>query len=138
MRFDSAGLDVLSRRECIDLLSSAPIGRVVFTDHALPAVQPVGFRLDGEDIVIHTGAATKLAAATRDAVVAFEADEFDSQGRTGWSVTAVGRARAVSDPAEIARLSALPPAAWMPGGQDCFIVVRAEQLSGSRIACSQP
>lgn len=133
MKVDSAGLDVLSRQECIDLLASTPIGRIVFTDRALPAVQPVNFRLDGEDIVIRTGTGSKLAAATRDAVVAFEADDFDSQAHTGWSVTAVGHARAVSDPGEIARLSALPLSAWAPGNRDHFIVVRTEQISGRRL-----
>ncbi|MFD8562380.1 pyridoxamine 5'-phosphate oxidase family protein [Streptosporangium canum] len=133
MNRDSAGLHVLSRQECIDLLASTPIGRIVFTDRALPAVQPVGFCIDGEDIVIHTGAGSKLAAATRDAVVAFEADDFDPQAHTGWSVTAVGRARAVCDPSEIARLSALPLTTWAPGDRGHFITVRTEQVSGRRI-----
>lgn len=133
MNVDSAGLHVLSRQECIDLLSSTPIGRIVFTDRALPAVQPVNFYLDGEDIVIRTGAGSKLAAATRRTVVAFEIDDFDAEARTGWSVTAVGHARAVSDVTEIARLSMLPLTAWAPGDRDHFIVMRAEQISGRRI-----
>lgn len=133
MNVDSAGLDVLSRQECLALLSSATIGRIVFTDHALPAVQPVTFCLDGEDIVIRTGTGSKLAAATRHTVVAFEIDDFDLPARTGWSVTAVGRAHAVSDPGQIARLSRLPLTAWAPGERNHFIVVRAEQVSGRRI-----
>ena len=47
MKLDSAGLQVLSPAECVELLATTPIGRVVFTDHALPAVQPVNFVLDG-------------------------------------------------------------------------------------------
>ncbi|GAA2899292.1 pyridoxamine 5'-phosphate oxidase family protein [Streptosporangium fragile] len=133
MKVDSAGLDVLSREECLELLSSTPIGRIVFTDRALPAVQPVIFCLDGEDIVIRTGAESKLAAATRDTVAAFESDDFDPRTHAGWSVTAVGRTRAAHDPAEIARLSALPLAAWMPGKRDHFIVLSTERLSGRRI-----
>ncbi|MEV7010806.1 pyridoxamine 5'-phosphate oxidase family protein [Streptosporangium sp. NPDC051022] len=133
MKLDSAGLQVLSREECLLLLSTTPIGRVVFTDRALPAVQPVGFRLDGEDIVIRTTAGSKLATATRDAVVAFEADDFDAVLRTGWSVTAVGHARAVR-PGEAARLAGLPVATWwLSGGEDHFIVVDTEQISGRRI-----
>ncbi|WP_345570217.1 pyridoxamine 5'-phosphate oxidase family protein [Nonomuraea rosea] len=137
MQLDSSGLQVLSRPECLRLLSSTPIGRIVFTDRALPAVQPVAFCLDGERIVIRTGIGSKLAAATRDAVVAFEADEFDPHERTGWSVTAVGHARAVRDPAEIARLAALPLIAWAPGSRDHYIVVLAEQVSGRRIIREQ-
>lgn len=133
MKLDSAGLQVLSRWECIALLASAPIGRIVFTDRALPAVQPVNFLLDGEAIVIRTGVGSKLAAAASNAIVAFEADDVDAQMRTGWSVTAVGHARAVDDPEEIVRLSRLPLAPWAPGSRDHFIVVDPEQLSGRRI-----
>ncbi|MBB5782808.1 pyridoxamine 5'-phosphate oxidase family protein [Nonomuraea jabiensis] len=133
MQVDSSGLQVLSREECLGLLSTTPIGRIVFTEHALPAVQPVNFHLDGRSIVIRTSTGSNLAAATRHAVVAFEADEFDSELRTGWSVTAVGQARAVTDPDEIHRLAALPLTAWAPGSRDHYIVVDAEQVSGRRI-----
>lgn len=133
MKLDSAGLQVLSRAECIELLSTTVIGRIVFTDSALPAVQPVNFCLNGEDIVIRTAAGSKLAAATRHAVVAFEADDFDPGLRTGWSVTAVGQARAVQDPQEIARLATLPLTTWAPGDLDHFIVIGTQELSGRRI-----
>ncbi len=134
MKLDSAGLQILSRQECVALLASASIGRIVFTDRALPAVQPVNFVLDGEDIVIRTGIGSKLAAAAGDAIVAFEADEFDHITRTGWSVTTVGPARAVREPDEIERLSALPLRTWAPGSHDHYIVVRTEQITGRRLA----
>ncbi|GAA2987416.1 pyridoxamine 5'-phosphate oxidase family protein [Streptosporangium longisporum] len=134
MKLDSAGLRILSRQECVALLATASIGRIVFTDQALPAVQPVNFVLDGEDIVIRTGVGSKLAAAAGNAIVAFEADEFDPVARTGWSVTAVGPARAVHEPGEIERLSALPLRTWVPGSRDHYIVVRAEQITGRRIS----
>ncbi|MFI6802128.1 pyridoxamine 5'-phosphate oxidase family protein [Streptosporangium canum] len=54
MQLDSPELQVLTREECLDLLSAAPIGRIVFTDHALPAVQPVNFHLNDQAIVIRT------------------------------------------------------------------------------------
>ncbi|MFO7252209.1 MAG: pyridoxamine 5'-phosphate oxidase family protein [Actinomycetes bacterium] len=133
MRTDSVGLRVLSRAECVGLLATAPIGRVVFTDRALPAVQPVNFTLDGETVVFRTGAGTRLAAAARDTVVAFEADAFDPAGRTGWSVTVIGHARAVTEPAEIERLSRLPLECWVPGGRDRFIVLPIEHITGRRI-----
>ncbi|WP_433427679.1 pyridoxamine 5'-phosphate oxidase family protein [Nonomuraea sp. CA-141351] len=134
MQLNSSGLQALSREECLDLLATTPIGRIVFTEHALPAVQPVNFYLDGRSIVIRTSIGSKLAAATRRAVVAFEADEFDPELRTGWSVTAVGYSRAVTDPAELDRLAALPLTASAPGSRDHYIVVDAEQVSGRRIA----
>jgi nitroimidazol reductase NimA-like FMN-containing flavoprotein (pyridoxamine 5'-phosphate oxidase superfamily) len=133
MKLDATGLQVLSREECFRLLGSAEIGRIVFTDRALPAVQPVNFCLDGEDIVIRTAVGTKLAMATRRTIVAFEADDFDVVTRNGWSVTVIGQARAAQTQGEIVRLSLLPLTPWAPGSHDHFIVIRAEQISGRRI-----
>ncbi|HUR09607.1 MAG TPA: pyridoxamine 5'-phosphate oxidase family protein [Nonomuraea sp.] len=132
MKLDSAGLQVLSHEECMRLLPSCPIGRIVFTDRALPAVQPVNFCLDGDDIVIRTAAGSKLAAATRRAVVAFEVDDFHPAERTGWSVTVVGLARVADEPAEIARLERLPLTPWACG-RDQFIVITAVEATGRRL-----
>ena len=81
----------LKRVECFRLLASGRIGRVVFTDAALPAVQPVAYFLDDEEVVFRTRNGSKLAAATRHAIVGFEVDEFDLQARTGWSVLGIGQ-----------------------------------------------
>ena len=134
----SAGSYPLSRHECRELLASAEIGRIVFTDRALPSVQPVTFCLDGEDIVIRIMAGSKLATAASGTVVAFEADEFDAGTRTGWSVTVVGHARAVYSPEEIVRMEALPLAPWAPDGRDYFITIRTEQITGLRVRHGDP
>ncbi|GHH69875.1 pyridoxamine 5'-phosphate oxidase [Streptosporangium violaceochromogenes] len=133
MRLDSTRSQALSLRECRELLSSVPIGRIAFTDRALPAVQPVSFRLDGEEIVIRTAAGSRLAASASDAVVAFEADTFDAETRSGWAVTLVGHARAVRSPSEIVRLSRLPLIPWTPGGTGHFITVGTGRMAGLRI-----
>jgi uncharacterized protein len=135
MQRDASGLQVLSRGECLNLLRTAQIGRIVFTDRALPAVQPVNYCLYGEHIVIRTAADSRLAAATRRSVVAFETDEFDPGERTGWSVMAVGHARASLEPEERARLARLPLSPWTSGG-DHYIVVAIEMLSGRRITAA--
>ncbi|MEU9836480.1 pyridoxamine 5'-phosphate oxidase family protein [Streptosporangium sp. NPDC048047] len=133
MDIDSIRPHALSREECMKLLSSAPIGRIVFTDRALPAVEPVDFCVDGGKIVICTDSSSKVAAATRDTVVAFEADDFDTDARTGWSVTALGRTRTVQDPEEVTRLTGLPLTAWAAGCGDHFIVLHIERISGRRL-----
>lgn len=129
---DSAGLDVLEPAECLRLLETVTIGRIVFTDRALPAVLPVTFVVHGGDLVIRAGPERTLAAVA-DTVVAFEADEFDSAGRRGWSVTAVGRATAVTDPAERAEMAALPLPAWAPAEHSTYLRVQIELLDGRRI-----
>ena len=116
-------LQVIPRDEALRLVASVPVGRVVFTLRALPAVLPVNFVLDGDAIVFRTAPGSKLTAAVRNAVVAFQVDQIDPQTQTGWSVLVTGRAGEIHDPAEIARLRArLKP--WAPGER--------EHLSGSR------
>ena len=77
----------------------------------------------------------KLAAATRGAVVAFEADSVDVTGHAGWSVTIVGHARAVTDREEIRRLEQMTPLIpWAPGKRDHFIRISPVIVNGRRVA----
>jgi nitroimidazol reductase NimA-like FMN-containing flavoprotein (pyridoxamine 5'-phosphate oxidase superfamily) len=99
----------------------------------MPAVQPVNFIIDGGCFIIRTAPGTKLAAATSNAIVAFEVDEFDAGSQTGWSVTIVGRAYPVRDSVESARLAQLPLRAWAPGQRDRFIRIRPDRISGRRL-----
>ena len=133
MRFDANGLEILDREECLALMGSVPVGRVVFTDRALPAIQPVNFLLDGDDVIIATAPGSKLATATRSTVVAFEVDAFDAGDKAGWSVTIIGEAHAVGDSQEIDGLSRLPLRPWTPGRHDHFIRIRSDVVSGRRI-----
>ena len=131
---DGNGLEILDRHECLALLGSVPLGRVVFTERALPAVQPVDFALDHDCVIIRIARGSKLAAAMRGAVVAFEADDFDGASRTGWSVTVVGQATTVRDPGEAARLSRLPLWPWAPSRCDQFVRIPSQHVTGRRIS----
>lgn len=131
--FDSAGLEVLSRDECLRLLGKVPLGRIVFTDRALPAVQPVQFALHDGAVVIKTAAGTKLAAAARDAVVAFEVDEFDPRLRSGWSVVLVGRSGVITSEGELEKVRHIGLRSWTSEGPDYFIRIGIEVISGRRI-----
>jgi nitroimidazol reductase NimA-like FMN-containing flavoprotein (pyridoxamine 5'-phosphate oxidase superfamily) len=114
-------------------LASVPLGRIVFTQAALPAVQPVNFMMAGDNVIIRTSAGSKLAAAVRNSVVAFEVDDYDAEKRLGWSVVIVGHARRVSGAEELGRLRGLPLRSWAPGGQDDFIRITPEVVTGRRI-----
>ncbi len=129
-------LETLSRDESLALLASAPVGRVVFTIRALPAIQPVNFIYDDGHVVFRTGPGTKLASVLRDGVVAFEADEIDPVARTGWSVTVIGHVHEITDPFERERLmAALTP--WAPGDRDNLLRVAAEVVTGRRITANE-
>jgi len=130
MYSDGSALQQLSRAECLMLMASVPVGRIIYTRRALPAVELVNFALDHGDIVIRTDPSGKLAAAARGAVVAFEADQLDLAGRSGWSVTAIGPSREVTDPAEIDRLREIGLGSWAPGAREHFIRISPQLMNG--------
>jgi uncharacterized protein len=80
--------------------------------------------------VIGTDRGSKLAAAARGAVVAFEADQLDLATQSGWSVTAIGPSREVTDPAEIGRLREIGLGSWAPGAREHFIRITPQLLNG--------
>jgi len=134
MYSDDSALKQLSRDECLRLMASVPVGRIIYTRQALPAVELVNFALDNGDIIIRTDHGGKLAAATRGAVVAFEADSLDTDRHAGWSVTAIGHSHEVSDPDEIGRLERTGLSSWAPGGRDHFIRISPGILNGRRLS----
>jgi hypothetical protein len=125
-----SALTVLSREQCLRLMGTAPVGRIVYTRHAMPAVELVNFTMDAGDIVIRTAPSGKLLAAIQGTVVAFEADEYDPVTRSGWSVTAVGHAREVTNPADIGMLRTSGPHPWAPGDRPYFVRITPGQLTG--------
>ena len=109
---DHAGLEVLPFDRCLELLATAPVGRVSFLADGEIVVLPVNYVMDGQDPVFRTARGSKLSAAEGQNVVAFEADEYDVQTKSGWSVLVNGRAYPVYEDAEIRRLNALGLHPW--------------------------
>ncbi|MFF3448650.1 pyridoxamine 5'-phosphate oxidase family protein [Streptomyces sp. NPDC002667] len=121
----------LDRQECLRLLAKVPVGRVVYTRQALPAVLPVNFCLDTDDsVLLRTSSDSELVRAIDGVVVAFEADEFDAESRSGWSVVVTGRAGLVTDPAEHERLTQAGPTSWMPLRRAVFLRIESEMVTG--------
>jgi hypothetical protein len=114
-------------------MASVPVGRIVYTRRALPAVELVNFTFEDGDIVVRTDASGKLAAATCGAVVAFETDAIDVDRHVAWSVTAVGYSREVTDPADIARLREAGPQPWVSGEHEHFIRITPGIVNGRRL-----
>ncbi|MER5667722.1 pyridoxamine 5'-phosphate oxidase family protein [Streptomyces mirabilis] len=132
------GFRELDREECLRLLERAPIGRVVHTRHALPAVLPVNFCLDIDSAVLmRTSADSELAAAIDGVVIAFEADEVDATARSGWSVVVTGRATVVTDPVEHGRLARSGPRSWVASPQEVFIRIEPELVTGRQLVAGR-
>jgi uncharacterized protein len=123
----------LSPGECLRLMASVPVGRVIYTRQAMPAVELVNFALDHGDIIIRTDRTGTLAAATRGTVVAFEADSLDPSSQAGWSVTVIGHSHEVTDADEISRLEQIGLSSLAPGEQQNFIRITPGILTGRQL-----
>jgi nitroimidazol reductase NimA-like FMN-containing flavoprotein (pyridoxamine 5'-phosphate oxidase superfamily) len=128
----------LSRRQSLEALRSVPVGRVVFTQNALPAVTPVNFVLDNDYIVFRTAPGSKMTAALSNAVVAFEADQVDVATHTGWSVLVLGHCAPETDPDVIAHLDTLLLDTWMPDQREHYVSIRCEQVTGRNLDGADP
>ncbi|GAA3494672.1 pyridoxamine 5'-phosphate oxidase family protein [Streptomyces prasinosporus] len=129
--FQNDAFRALDRQECLRLLAKVPVGRVVYTKRALPAVLPVNFSLDTDaSVLLCTSPDSDLVRAVDGVVVAFEADEFDAATRSGWSVVVTGRAAVVTDPAEHERLRQAGPAPWRPLRHAVFVRIESEVVTG--------
>lgn len=125
------GFRELDRQQCLGLLTRAPVGRIVYTRQALPAVLPVNFALDADGaVLLRTSAASELVRAIDGSVVAFEVDEVDAEAHAGWSVVVTGQAAVVTDPAEHERLARTGPRAWVSWPKEVFVRIEPELVTG--------
>jgi nitroimidazol reductase NimA-like FMN-containing flavoprotein (pyridoxamine 5'-phosphate oxidase superfamily) len=126
------GLEILTEAECRRLIATESVGRIAVSVSALPAIFPVNYVLDGDDLLFLTGEGMKANAAFRGTVVAFEVDHLDPEHRTGWSVLLVGQARLVTDE-ERATLGPVRLSPWAEGERANLVRIHPEFVSGRRI-----
>ncbi|BCB91884.1 pyridoxamine 5'-phosphate oxidase family protein [Phytohabitans suffuscus] len=128
-------LEHLEVADCLQLLGSVSLGRVVYTEKALPAIRPVNHVLDGDAVVIRSHLDGGLATAVgsgRGMVVAYEADDIDPVEQLGWSVVVTGVAHLVADSREVARFEILLRP-WVDIAMDCVIRVEPRLVTGYRL-----
>jgi nitroimidazol reductase NimA-like FMN-containing flavoprotein (pyridoxamine 5'-phosphate oxidase superfamily) len=130
----------LDQIEAMRLLASVAYGRVAFALKALPAIRPVNHLVDGGRIIIRTRLTTAISAAVRSGdgglIVAYEADSFDYESRSGWSVVVTGRAHAVTDPGQISRYEDLLHP-WV-NRADNVLAIEPDIVSGFQIQPEPP
>jgi nitroimidazol reductase NimA-like FMN-containing flavoprotein (pyridoxamine 5'-phosphate oxidase superfamily) len=129
----TARFDALSDSESFALLCSVPVGRLIFTEAALPAVRPVTFTVVDGEVVVRTGTDSWVGRLDR-CVVAFEVDDLDHDAHTGWSVVVLGQARLVTDTDERYPRTATTRRLWVPGQRDRFLSIPIERITGRRLS----
>ncbi|MFC7619416.1 pyridoxamine 5'-phosphate oxidase family protein [Microlunatus sp. GCM10028923] len=122
---------VLPPDRCLELLTHQVIGRVAWSGDQGVQVLPVTYAVHDQGIVFRTAPYGLLATLRDPCAVAFEVDRFDVDSRSGWSVVAQGRTRAVAAAEDLAELwSAEDPVPWAPGTRNLFITIAIDRLSG--------
>lgn len=125
---DSRRLTELSRPESLRLLGEVPVGRIVYTVRALPAIVPVCHLVDNGMVVVRAHVGGECAGS----VVAYQADAIDMRNRLGWSVTVTGVARRIVDPDEVEYYAErLPP--LVPADTIETIRIYPEIVAGARL-----
>ena len=123
----------MTQDECMSKLAAGSVGRIAVTSRALPAIIPVNFALSGRTIVFRTEPEGMLAKATEDSVVAFEVDDVAVDGRSGWSVLAVGVARHITDGSELVRALETRLSSAVGPGRNQFVAITIGQLTGRAV-----
>lgn len=132
--FDSPWVQVLEYRECLRLLDTVPMGRVLYTEEALPAFRLVDFKMCRGAVIIRSRRESRLAAAMRDSVVAFQVEEMTEDLRAGWTVSVVGHVSEVRGREDFDAFSA--PPLWAP--VDSYFEIAVERITGERIDPGRP
>ena len=128
----------LDPAECYRLLGTGSVGRLVATAGALPLVLPVNYCLDGHNVVFRTAPDGRLAAATRNVVVAFEVDAIDTATWTGWSVVVTGVASPLESPGDVVRAGQLGLVSWLGDDREHFVRIVPGLVTGRRLRVDAP
>lgn len=138
-------LTELATAECLELLATETVGRVVYCDHRGPLAVPVNYALEDGTILVRTTRGS-LAEHLREAsTCAFEVDRLDRHLRSGWSVLARGSAAVVRHPASTSPSSSSPgrssrarPVPWVGGVRSLLIRITPTEVTGRRISAGAP
>jgi nitroimidazol reductase NimA-like FMN-containing flavoprotein (pyridoxamine 5'-phosphate oxidase superfamily) len=131
MEYDSAGLEVLPRSQCVRLLDSTDRGRLGLNVGALPTILPVRYAIDGDEVLVSVQVGSVADKATNSNVVAFQADGTEANGAE-WSVTVIGVGRHLTTPDDMRRSEALLVPLWSKGASRRFVAISTDHVTGRR------
>jgi hypothetical protein len=128
----------LGRAASLELLRSSRVGRVLFTDGALPVALPVFYAMDPHDhVVFRTRPDSQLARKAHDWIVGFEADYVDEPTASGWSVHATGPASRLHH-ADLRHARSLPLPTWPGDDRTAFFRIELTHVFGRHVPVRIP
>jgi hypothetical protein len=128
----------LSEAECMALLATVRLGRLVYTSRYGPTALPVVYTIDAGSIVAGTWDPVLFDEDLRTGIahaeyqVAVEADQIDVAAREGWIVLARGAAHHLDTEAERAPFIDAGLEPWIEGMAAHFIRVNPTGIWGNR------
>jgi len=130
----------MTRRECVALLATGSVGRVVYLDGAIPEVVPVSYQVADESVVFGVEMSSPLAQQPEGTVVTFQADSFNTDYESGWHVRAIGVVGSILQPEEMAVAGSILPPQWPVGGHavEVVIEIRFTLVGGHVVETCEP
>lgn len=110
------------------LLEGTQHGRLVVSVAGEPDIFPVNYVTSGRKVYLRTAPGNKLAQLTINATVLFETDGITSD--EAWSVVLRGKARVLSNSAELAAVEGLGLKSWVPTLKDFYVEIEPLSVSG--------
>jgi nitroimidazol reductase NimA-like FMN-containing flavoprotein (pyridoxamine 5'-phosphate oxidase superfamily) len=131
-------LEEMGEAECMELLGTERVGRLVFTSRYGPTALPVAYTIDAGSLVLGTWSRVfdedlRTGIAHADYHVAVEADQLDPEAHEGWFVLVRGAAHHLDTEAERAPVIGAGLEPWVEGIPPHFIRVTPTSVSGIRV-----
>jgi nitroimidazol reductase NimA-like FMN-containing flavoprotein (pyridoxamine 5'-phosphate oxidase superfamily) len=132
-------MEPLDEAECMELLSTRRIGRLVYTSRYGPMALPSEYKIHKGSIVFRTYRTTFTEEDLRTGIehaeyqVVVEADQADPDAREAWMVIVRGTAHHLDTEAERASIADIGLKSWLEGEPEHFIRVDPISVRGQRI-----
>ncbi len=126
-------LEVLSDRECWELIAEEEIGRVAILVDGIPEIYPINHVVQEQTIVFRTDPGSKLRGLVRHPRVCFEVDGTSPAAKVGWSVMVKGRAIELVTAEDLDRVADLSLEYWAHGEKAHWIRIEPDAVTGRRI-----
>jgi nitroimidazol reductase NimA-like FMN-containing flavoprotein (pyridoxamine 5'-phosphate oxidase superfamily) len=129
----------LDEAECMELLSTARIGRLIYNSRYGPVALPSEYKIHEGSIVfptyqiLFTEEDLRTGIAHAEYQVAVEVDQTDPEAREGWLVLVRGSAHHLDTEAERASIAGLGLKPWVEGEPEHFIRVNPTGIAGQRL-----
>ena len=132
-------LERLSGAECMELISKATVGRLVYTSRYGPVALPFEYKMHEGSIIFRTYRAVFTEEDLRTDIphaeygVVVEIDQTDTERREGWIVIVQGPAHHIDSDAERSKIADVGLESWIEGEPEHFIRVTPTTVAGQRI-----